>query len=204
VTPDDVAWAVAEARKRWTVMAVHVAGEIADMAPQLTPGNVAMLKRKIARKNAEYSKETIESTPEKQRERRFERVREESERWYGSLDDGQIERIRGWVAGLPANYPLALEDRKRRQGEFVAIIEAAVVKKADRAETLQRLQKLLTAWEAGRSPAYEAFVTQYQAENHRLTANIVNMATPAQRETLNRRAQRWIDDMHALAARPGP
>lgn len=204
VTPEDVAWAVAEARKRWTVMAEHVAGEIADMAPQLTAENIATLKRKIEKKNVEYSKETLEATPEKQRERRFERVKEEFERWYGNLDDAQLERIRGWIAALPVNYPLALEDRKRRQAEFVAIIEAAVTRKADRAETRQRLQRLLSAWETGRSPAYQAFAAQVMAENLKLAANVVNMATPAQRDTLNRRAQRWIDDMRALAARPAP
>jgi hypothetical protein len=204
VTPEDVAWAVAEARKRWAVMAGHVAGEIADMAPQLTAENLASLKKKIDKKNAEYVKETVEATPEKRRERRFERVREESERWYGSLDDAQLDRIRGWVAALPVNYPLAVEDRKRRQREFVAIIEAAVNRKADRAETRQRLQRLLTAWETGRSPAYQAFATQVMTENLKLAANIVNMATPAQRDTLNRRAQRWVDDMNALAARPAP
>lgn len=204
VTPEDVAGVVAEARKRWTVMATHVAGEIADMTPTLTAANLAMMKRKIERKNADYVKEIIEAGSEKQRERRFERVKEESERWYGSLDDAQQERLRGWVAALPANFPLALEDRKRRQAEFVAIIEAAVLRKVDRAETRERLQKLLTAWETGRSPAYDAFARQYQAENYRLTANIVNMATPAQRDTLRRRAQRWMDDMAALAARPAP
>ena len=108
----------------------------------------------------------------------------------------------GWVAALPVNYPLAIEDRKRRQREFVAILDAAVSRKTDRAETKQRLQRLLTAWETGRSPAYQAFAAQVMAENLKLAANIVNMATPAQRETLNRRAQRWVDDMNALAARP--
>lgn len=204
VTPDDVAQTVAEARKRWGVMAERVAGEIADMAPQLTAANINSLKKKIEKRNAEYIKETLEATPEKQRERRFERVKEETERWYGSLDDAQLERLRGWIAALPVNYTLAIEDRRRRQGEFVAIMEAAVTRKADRAETRQRLQRLLTAWETGRSPAYQAFATQVMAENLKLAANVVNMATPAQRETLNRRAQRWIDDMNALAARPAP
>lgn len=204
VTPEDVAWAVAESRKRWAVMADHVAGEIAEMTPHLTAENVAAMKKKIEKRNAEYIKDTVEAPPEKRRERRFERIKEESERWYGSLDDAQLERIRGWVAALPVNYPLAVEDRKRRQREFVAIIEAAVNRKTDRAETRQRLQRLLTAWESGRSPAYQAFATQVMTENLKLAANIVNMATPAQRETLNRRAQRWVDDMNALAARPEP
>jgi hypothetical protein len=33
---------------------------------------------------------------------------------------------------------------------------------------------------------------------------MVNLATPAQRDTAQRRAQRWVDDMQALAARKEP
>ena len=202
VTPEDVAGIVADARKRWVVMAERVAGEIAEVAPQLTIDNVAAMRKKFARNNATFIKDVVNGAPEKQREKRFDRVKEESERWYGSFDDAQEEKIRAWLVALPVNYPLVLEDRRRRQEAFAAIIEAAVTKKTDRAETRARLLKLMTDWEAGRSPAYQAFASRYQAETHRLTANIVNLATPAQRETMRRRAQRWIDDMAALAARP--
>jgi hypothetical protein len=204
VSPDDVAGVVAEARRRWVPMAERVAGEIADMAPRLNADNIAALKRKFEKSNAEYIREVVEAGAEKQRERRFERTREESERWLGSLDDTQLQRIRDWTAALPVNYPLAFEDRRRRQAEFTAILAAAVDKTADAAQVRARLLRLFTQWESGRSPAYHAFATRYQAESFRMVAAIANMATPAQRETMKRRAQRWIDDMNALATRPGP
>lgn len=204
ITPGDVAAVVGEARRRWVPMAERVAGEIADMALRLNADNIAALKRKFDKSNTEYIREVVEASAEKQRERRFERTREESERWLGSLDDTQLQRIREWTAALPVNYPLALEDRRRRQAEFTAILAAAVDKSADAAQVRSRLVRLLTQWESGRSPAYQAFASRYQAESFRMVAAIANMATPAQRETMRRRAQRWIDDMNALAARPGP
>lgn len=204
VVPDDIAWAVGEARRRWVPMAERVAGEIADLAPRLTADNLAALRKKFERSNTEFVKEVVEAGVDKQRERRFERTREETERWYGSLEDAQLARIREWTAALPVNYPLALEDRRRRQAEFAAILAAALDRSADAAQLRARLTRLLTQWEAGRSPAYHAFATRYQADSYRMVAAIANMATPAQRETLRRRAQRWIDDMNALAARPGP
>lgn len=204
IGPDDVAAVVAEARRRWGPMAERVAGEIADIAPRLNADNIAALKRKFEKSNVEYIREVVEAAPEKQRERRFERTREESERWLGGLDETQLQRVREWTAALPTNYPLALEDRRRRQAEFTAILAAAVDKSADAAQIRARLLRLFTQWESGRSPAYHAFATRYQAESFRMVAAIANMATPAQRETMRRRAQRWIDDMTALAARPGP
>ena len=202
ITADDVAWAVAEARKRSLPMAERVATEVAELAPLLNADNLAAMKKKMERKTADYIKDVTRATPEKQLERRFENVKAESERWYGGFDHEQLERIRAMVEALPANYPLALTNRARRQAEFVAILTAAVNKTADKSETRRRMLRLLTDWEAIRTPAYQAYAAQYQAASYKLTAEIANMATPAQRETAQKRARRWVEDMTALANRP--
>ncbi len=202
ISAEDVAWAVAEARKRSGPMAERVAGEVADLAPLLTAENLASMKKKMERKTADYVKEVVRASPEKQRERRLETVTKETERWYGGLEDQQLERIRVMVDALPANYPLALENRQRRSAEFVAILTAAVDKSADKSQTRRRMLRLLTDWESIRTPAYQTFAAQVQAASYKLTAEIVNMMTPAQRETAQKRAQRWVTDMTALAARP--
>ena len=202
ITPEDVAWAVTEARKRSLPMAERVATEVAELAPLLTADNLVAMKKKMERKTADYIKEVTRATPEKQFDRRFENVKTESERWYGGFDHEQQERIRAMVEALPANYPLALTNRARRQAEFVAILSAAVNKTADKGETKRRMLRLLTDWEAIRTPAYQAYAAQYQAAAYKLTADIANMATPAQRETAQKRARRWVEDMSALATRP--
>ncbi len=202
ISAEDVAWAVAEARKRSGPMAERVAGEVAELAPLLTAENLAAMRKKMESKTADYVKEVVRATPEKQRERRFETVRKETERWYGGLDDQQQERIRVMIDALPANYPLALENRQRRSAEFLGLLTAAVDKTADKSQTRRRMLRLLTDWESIRTPAYQAFAVQSQAASYRLTAEIVNMMTPAQRETAQKRAQRWVTDMTALGARP--
>lgn len=204
IAPEDVAWAVAEARKRSIPMAERVASEVADLAPLLTAENLAAMKKKMESKTADYIKEVVRAPPEKQRERRFETIVKETERWYGGLEDQQLERIRAMVDALPANYALALENRQRRSAEFLAILSAAVNKSADKSQTRRRMLRLLTDWESIRTPAYQAFAAQVQATSYKLTAEIVNMTTPAQRETAQKRSQRWVTDMAALAARPAP
>lgn len=204
VNVEDVAWAVAEARKRWNVVAERLAAEIADLAPLLGPENLAAVRKKQAKSNAEYLKDFAGQSPDKRLRRRVGRIREEAERWYGDLDDAQMERIRVLVAAIPANYPLVIEDRRRRQAEFAGALGAAAEKGADKEAVRRRFTQLLTSWDNGRTPAYQAFAAQYQAQSHRLTVEIVNMATPAQRETLKRRAQRWVDDLAALATHKEP
>ena len=97
-----------------------------------------------------------------------------------------------------------LEDRKRRQAEFLAAITAAVQKRAARDATRARLVTLITDWETGRSPAYRTFADSYMAQSHELAARIANLATPEQRQTAQRRVQRWVDDVAALGARKEP
>jgi hypothetical protein len=204
VTPEDVAWVFEEARARWHVLGARVADETADLAPRLNADNLKALRHKFDRKNEEYLKERINIPVHKQRERRFENVMEQAERWYGSFDDAQSARIRAMSDALPANYLMFFEDRKRRQQEFIATLSAAIDKSADRAATRQRLARLMIDWEAERSPALKAFASNYLAETWKMTAQIANLATPAQRETAQRRMQRWVEDMAALAARKDP
>ncbi|MBL8380613.1 MAG: hypothetical protein JNM79_22285 [Burkholderiales bacterium] len=201
VKPEDAAWAVTAARTRLRPVGERLADELATIAPTLTAENVAAVRRRQAKSNAEFARDTFEATPEKRRARRFNRVREEAERWYGDFDDAQLEKLRALVAALPADYRLVLEDRRRRQAEFVAVLSAAVEKKADRAETRRRLAQLFTDWEIGRSAAYQAHATAYQSASYRMAAEIANLTTPAQRDTAQRRLQRWVDDLSTLAAR---
>ncbi len=204
ISSEDLAWLTDEGRKRWQVVAARVAADIVEIAPRLTAENVSALKKKLARNNAEYTKESIEAPLEKQRERRFERFKENIDRWYGNLEEAQLERLRVLSDALPANPRLVLEDRIRRQEAFVATLATAIEGKVPRDAVRARLVLLLTDWEHGRSPAYQAFASAWLRQSRALAVEIVNMATPAQRETAQRRFKRWADDFAALAARKEP
>ena len=204
VTLDDVIWLTAEGRRHWKVLGTRVAGDIAELAPRLQADNIAALKKKLARNNTEYTKETIETTPEKQREKRFERVKENFERWYGNFDDAQIERMKALSDALPMNPRLVLGDRVRRQNAFVALLSGMVDKSLARPEAEARLATLLTELEQGRSAEYQAYAANYLARSQTMTVEIANLATPEQRATAQRRFKRWADDMANLAARKEP
>lgn len=204
VAVEDVAWLTAEGRRLWKVTGTRMAADLADLAPRLTADNLAALNKKFARNNAEFTKDTIDATPQKQREKRFERAKENAERWYGSFDDTQLERIKAIADALPLNPRLNLEDRIRRQNAMAAILQGMLGKTLARAQAEQRLVALFTDFEAGRSPAYQVHAANTLRESQAMTAQIANLANAGQRDTAQRRFKRWADDMANLAARKEP
>ena len=204
VTLDDVEWLTREGRRHWKTLGERLAVDMAELAPRLTADNLAALQRKLARNNAEYSKDYLDATLEKQRERRFERVKENFARWYGDFDDTQLTRIKALSDALPMNPRMVLEDRVRRQNAMAAVLAGLADKSLARAVGEQRLAVMLTDFERSRTPAYQALAAAYVAQSQALTVAVANLATPSQRDTAQRRFKRWMDDMANLAARKEP
>lgn len=204
ITQDDAAWLTVEGRRQASVIGARVAGEIVTLAPRLTPDNLAALKKKFARSNAEFTEESIDASLEKQRERRFKRVREQFERWYGEFGDAQLERLKGLSDALPMQPRLVLQDRVRRQHAMLALLAGLSDKSISPSEGEQRLTTLLTEFERGRSAEYQAVAAAYLAQAQAMIVQVAGMATPAQRDTAQRRLKRWADDLVKLAARKEP
>ena len=200
IEPADVAWLVAEGEKRYRGLIDKAAPEMAEMAGHLTRENVTHMERKLARNNGEFEHDFIAAAPEKRQDKRYERVLAEVERWYGSFDREQRAKIRALTDALPANYPLVLENRKRRQRELAQILRAAADKSAPQEQTAKQLRHWLGEWRSGGSPAYTEFAARYQEESFKMYAAIANLASPEQRATAERNVQRYIEDFNALAA----
>ena len=199
VTPQDIAWLFAQGEERYRALIAQAAGPAAELAAGLRPDNLAALEKKLAKNNADFEEDYILSTPEKRHEKRYERMLEQAERWYGSFSREQKEKIRELAAQVPENYPLVLEDRRRRQAEVLAILRAAVEKKVPQEETARQLKTWAGEFERGRSPAYRDFGLRYRAGLHQMFAAIANLATPQQRQVAEKNVQRYMHDFTQLA-----
>ena len=204
VALEDVKWLTEEGRRRWNPLGARIATEMVELAPRLTSDNLAALRRKFARNNAEFTKDTIEAPLERQREKRFERVKDNAERWYGNFDDAQLERFKALSDARTFDARLFLQDRIRRQNLLLAILTGVMDKSLPRAEAEARLTQLMTQFDRGRSAEYQAVSAAYLAQSQALTMEIANQATPAQRDTAQRRFKRWVDDLTVLANRKEP
>lgn len=199
VGPDDVAWLYEEGEKRYRTLAERAAPAAAELAAHLTHANLAYLEKKFAGKNADYESDYITAPLEKRQDKRYERVLAEAERWYGSFSREQKRKIRELTDALPADYPLVLQDRKRRQAELVAILTMAVDKTAPQDEVTRRLRVWVVDYERGRSPAYRDFGALYRQEAQKMFAAIANLASAEQRVVASANVQKTMDDFVDLA-----
>lgn len=199
VEPEDVAWLYDEGEKRMRSLAERAAPAAAELAARLTHANIAHLEDKLAGKNADYERDFITAGAEKRRENRYERVLAQAERWYGSFSREQKQRIRELSDALPADYPLVLEDRKRRQAQLVAILTKAVDKTAPQDQVARELRQWAGDFEAGRSPAFRDFNFRYREAAEKMFADIANLASAEQRQIAGANVQKTMDDFATLA-----
>jgi hypothetical protein len=194
----DVDWLFDESKMQMRHLVEHAAPDAAELATHLRSDNIAALKRKMEKKDAEFEDDYVTASPEKQQDKRYDRVLSEAERWYGSFSGEQKKQIRAMSDALPGNYALVLADRRRRQAELVTILNAAIDKSAGVPETTRRLARWAD-FEQGRTPEFQAYATRYRRELERLFAAIANLATPDQRQAAQKNVGEYMDQFNTLA-----
>ncbi len=168
VEAGDVAWMFSEGEKRYRSLVERAAPAAAELAARLNHDNLAYLEKKLAKKNAEFERDFITADLEKRQDNRYDRLLDEAERWYGSFSREQKRKIRELSDALPANYPLVLENRKRRQAELIAILGSAIDKTIPQDQISRQLRHWAGDFEDGRSPAYRDFNAAYKLESEKL------------------------------------
>ena len=194
----DVAWLFDESQKQMRRLVEHAAPDAAVLAGRLRADNIVALQKKMEKKNAEFADDYINASLEKRQDKRYERVLAEAERWYGGFNREQKKKIRAMTDGLPGNYPLVLEDRRRRQAELVVILSAAVDKTIPTPEIARRLARWAD-FEQGRTPEYQHYAARYKVEMEKLFAGVANLASSEQRETAMKNVAGYMDEFNALA-----
>jgi hypothetical protein len=169
------------------------AGEVAGLLDRMTPEQVAHLERRFAEDNRRFAKEQLSGTVEERRKRRFERNRERLEEWFGDLGDAQLERVRRYNERVPLSGELRDRERRRLQGELVAMIRARKAR--------ERLADWAASWDRDREPAYAAFAARARGEYFDMLLDLERTLTPAQRQAAVARLRAYAADFEQLARR---
>jgi hypothetical protein len=193
VSRHDLVWgydaAMAQARE-----SVRAAAErIAPLLDRLTPAQVASLERRFAEDNRSYARKYLRGGETERRRRRVERNVERLEEWVGELSRGQVERVARYSERAPLLEDLRDRDRKRLQGELVALVRAHAAR--------ERLPDAAAHWERGREPAYAAAYKAALEEYFAMLLDLDRSLSAEQRARLVRNATRWADDFRTLARR---
>ena len=195
LTAAELLWAWESVKGRYRRMAAHAAPELAAVLATLTPAQFDRLDKKFAESDAEYAKKHLKGGEAAQRERRDKRNLELMREWFGDLSDEQEAQLNASSGKLPLLYVLRLQNRQRRQGEFVALLKAY----RNPAELEPRLKLWLTDWEEGASPEYRRLSELHREGYVRMLLDLDRGLTPAQRVHAVTRFHEYAEIFKALA-----
>lgn len=197
---EDVIWVADGVRARYRTAARRGADDAAALLLTITPQQIEALKRQLDKDNRKFIRDhKLEGTPQERQRARVKRALTQVTDWVGSLSPEQEDRIAALVTPTPSLQPLRYEDRRRRQREFLALME----QRGNPAEFSARLRDWLLDWEKGRAPQYERLQSESWENRIAFLMAVDRMLTPQQRATLTRRLQNYIDDFSRLAERRG-
>jgi hypothetical protein len=191
---EDLEWSydavLAQIREALGQAAVDSAG----LLDQLNPAQISHLEQRLAEGNRKFAKERMQGTMEQRNQRRVKRNVERLEEWFGDLSEAQLERVRRYSERAPFYADLQDRDRKRRQGEFVAMLRAR--------EAGTRLKAWAQGWDAGRAPEYAAAVRATRAEYMDLLLDLDRTLSAEQRGHVVGRLQRFSVLFESLVRQP--
>jgi hypothetical protein len=200
LTQAELLWAWENVNGRYRRMAAYAAPDLAAVLATLTPAQFERLDKKFAESGVEFTKKYLKGSEAEQRKRRDKRTLELMREWYGDLSDEQETRIKLGSARLPLLYALRLQNRQRRQGEFVALLKAH----RSPQELEPGLRQWLTAWEEGASPEYLRSSELHRELYMQMLLELDRSLTPAQRTHAVARLNDYAEIFSALAAQGKP
>lgn len=198
-TREDVIWFVEGLKTRYRTIVNRGADDAAIILLAITPAQFDALQKRWDKDNRRFIREyRLEGSVEEQRRERARRALSQIRDWFGSLSYEQEQSVVAMVNELPLIDRLRYEDRRRRQREFLQLMEL----RGDPREFAARLKHWLLNWEEGRAPEYDRVLTEWWDQRVDLFVAVERTLTPHQRAAAARRLQNYIEDFTRLAERP--
>jgi Family of unknown function (DUF6279) len=195
VTRADVEWAVAAIRERYRVLAMEAIDAAIPVLATLTPQNLVALDKKFAASNRKFADEYLTGTPAAREKARDDAIGARFDEWLGSVSAAQQRLIADYVRMHTGVQAMRLADREARQQELVSLLG----REHDASVLRERLRAFFVDYEAQRSAEYARASRDWEERVITLVTDILQAASPAQRDYAAERLTRYADDFRALA-----
>lgn len=200
LTRADVLWAVAVVRERYRSVVAQAAEEGAPVIARLGPDNTAALEKKFADNNQRFAKEYLAGDQAKRDRARVRWLEERFEFFMGELDDEQRELVLRFVQAQPRLSEVRLDDRERRQQEFVQLVKD----ERSSPSLAERLRGYFLDWERDRGPEHARLAREWEDRLVQLALDIDRTLAPDQRERTVQRFESLAEDCRVLARQGRP
>jgi hypothetical protein len=200
-TRQDADWLIDGVKARYRVITARATPDIVELLFTLTPDNIKALERQFARDNQKFAREhKLHGSPDEQRRERLERTVKRIREWTGPLTHAQLERVSVLSDAVPNTDALRLQDRQRRQKEFLVLLATREKAGANKIEFARALNAWFADWESARTPELKSALNESTEKRITLYLEAERMLSAEQRLHVHVKLQGYIDDMRALAA----
>jgi hypothetical protein len=200
LTREDVVWAIAAVRTRYRVTMEQGADEFAPVAATFRPDNLEALERKLADNNEQFTKEFLSGDAAKQTRARAKRLMNWFDDWLGSVTPEQEGLIVRFAQAQPQMNRIRLDDRKRRQQEFVQLLR----EHRKSPDLAARMRDYFVNWERERGAEHRRMAREWEDRLVTLIIDVDRTLTPKQREHAVRRFEFFAQEARILAQQGTP
>ena len=202
VTPQQACTVLDEVQARLKAVQQQAEGPVVAIAATLTGRELRHMQRKFRSNNEKFQKEWVHVAREEQVTRRYEKMVERLETFYGRLDAPQRALLRQRLAQSAYDPARSLHEWQRRQQDLLQVLQR--VHRRGTAE--EEARALLRGWfariERAPDPAYRAYQDTLRQEGCATFAAVHQATTAAQREQAARRLRSYQRDLRELAVQP--
>jgi hypothetical protein len=196
LTEDDINVTIDAIKERYRTLMRQVAHDAAPVLSTLSSAQIAHLEERFVEENRKFAKkQRIGESEEARVKARIKWMSKQFEDWIGDLTPQQEARIAAMIKATPSLAESRLEERKRQQQRFVALLRTQ--RTSD--ELAAALQDLLENMESHRSPAFAAALREVEPRFIQLLLDIDRTLTPSQRAHAITRFGRYATDFRTLA-----
>ena len=200
VTPARMCRWADEIRARVETGLEHAAPTIVELAPTLTPQQIAAIEKKYASRNATYRDDYLQPDPAKRRRAAVEREVERDEQIYGRLSDAQKEAIARAAAASPYDAELSYNERLRRQQDMLDTLRRLAAMHPSQAQADAEFRGYLQRLDHSPNDDYRRYSARLVDYNCAAASSLQNGSTPEQRRHAVQTLRDYERDLRALAA----
>lgn len=202
VTAADVMDFNQQLNTRMMTAADKSAPDIAHVALTLSPEQIDRAAKKVANDATKARREFVRLEKDSGAER-AKKYGERAESWFGKLTDEQKEIIRTSLASRPTDATWWIDERERRQREFLALLRKIQASQPTEEVAARWLRTYFTHLTVAPETDRRARAESYRRGSAELIAQLINHATPEQRAMLDKKLNDYSQDFKSLAAQNG-
>ena len=190
---------ITELKKRSAILVEHALPDMADLALDLRPQQIAAIEKKYASNNSDFRKNYLRGDLAQRQQYRFRKVMDQAEYWLGDFNAEQESVIRKAFDLVPIDHERIYAQRLRRQHDVLDVLKKIAHERPRREVAMALLREQALAMLEPPTGESAAYFTAYYDGMANLAMTVINSATPAQREHASLKLQEFIDDFSRLS-----